>query len=55
MSNETEGTIALLNVKIAKKDKDEFFAECKLRGVKPSLVTRKLIENWKLGLIPLEI
>ena len=55
MSEKTEGTLALLSMKIAKKDKDEFFAECKKRGVTPSTVTRKLIKQYMAGEIKLEI
>ena len=53
--NETEGTIALLQMKIAKKDKESFFSACKTRGVKPSFVVRKLIALWMSGEIKLEI
>lgn len=55
MIDKTEGTIALLNMKIAKKDKEDFFAECKKRGLTPSTVTRKLIATWMSGEIKLEI
>ena len=55
MVEKTEGTIALLNVKIAKKEKEAFFAECKRRGVTPSTVTRKLIAMWMADEIKLEI
>lgn len=55
MSNEVKGTIAMLNLKIAKDDKDAFFAKCNERGVKPSMVTRKLIELWMNDTIKLEI
>ena len=55
MVDKTEGTISLLSTKMAKADKDAFFAECKKRGVKPSFITRKLIAMWMAGEIKLEI
>lgn len=55
MKDETVGTIAMLNLKIAKDEKDAFFARCVKRGVSPSLVTRKLIELWMNGTTKVEI
>jgi hypothetical protein len=55
MAEQTEGTIALLSTKIAKKDKEHYFSACKSRGVKPSFITRKLIAMWMAGEIKLEI
>ncbi len=53
--DKTEGTIALLSTKIAKRDKADFFAKCIESEVKPSTVTRKLISAWVKGEIKLEI
>jgi len=50
-----DGTIAMLNIKIAKDEKNMFFKRCEQKGVKPSLVTRKLIELWVNDEVKLEI
>ena len=55
MVDKTEGTIALLSTKIAKRDKADFFAKCAESEAKPSFVTRKLISMWVKGEIKLEI
>lgn len=55
MVEKTEGTISLLQTKIALDKKEAYIRACKSRGVAASFVTRKLIAMWMAGEIKLEI